>query len=78
MTYYQTTNCCYYCEHLRVDNFCLVKNSYIRSEDVWKTHDCKHFSKRKREIIAPTKNKIIINKKKTSILEIIIDENDKE
>lgn len=36
--------CCQNCEHLRIDNFCLVKGKYILSRNISKDRDCNYFS----------------------------------
>jgi len=36
--------CCDNCEHLRVDNYCLVKGKYILTKHTSKTRDCIHFT----------------------------------
>jgi len=36
-------NCCENCEHLRVDNYCLVKEKYILTKNVNKKRDCEFF-----------------------------------
>lgn len=36
--------CCQNCEHLRIDNFCLIKGKYILSKNVYKNRDCGNFS----------------------------------
>ncbi|MBD3189726.1 MAG: hypothetical protein GF308_03740 [Candidatus Heimdallarchaeota archaeon] len=37
------------CEHLRVDNFCLVKNKYIKTSETIKKRDCKGFVRKEFE-----------------------------
>ncbi len=37
-------NCCYNCEYLRVDNFCLVKGKYVLSRNTTKLRGCQNFS----------------------------------
>jgi len=36
--------CCQNCEHLRIDNFCLIKGKYILSKNAAKYRDCAFFS----------------------------------
>ncbi len=36
--------CCQNCDHLRIDNFCLVKGKYILSKNIYKNRDCVDFS----------------------------------
>lgn len=40
---------CQLCEYLRVDNFCLAKNKYIKSPDTLKKRNCKSFSPKELE-----------------------------
>ena len=37
-------SCCHNCEHLRIDNFCMVKGKYILSRNIYKNRDCEKFS----------------------------------
>ncbi len=41
---YKDRPCCQNCEHLRVDNFCLVKGKYILSKNTNKNRECDNFS----------------------------------
>jgi len=36
--------CCQNCEHLRIDNFCLVKGKYILTKNDYKIRECEDFS----------------------------------
>ena len=44
MQFIDSRNCCWNCEYLRVDNFCLAKGKYILSKNTNKTRDCSLFS----------------------------------
>lgn len=44
MQFIDSRNCCWNCEYLRVDNFCLAKGKYILSKNTSKTRDCSLFS----------------------------------
>ena len=44
MQFIDSRNCCWNCEYLRIDNFCLAKGKYILSKNTSKTRDCSLFS----------------------------------
>ncbi len=44
MQFIDSRNCCWNCEYLRIDNFCLAKGKYILSKNTNKTRDCSLFS----------------------------------
>lgn len=43
MQFIDSRNCCWNCEYLRIDNFCLAKGKYILSKNTSKTRDCSLF-----------------------------------
>ncbi len=64
--------CCQNCEHLRIDNFCLVKGKYILSKNIIKRRECENFTSK----FLPVSNKIAkeknlnSNQMKSLLLEI--------
>jgi hypothetical protein len=46
MPYANNSQCCHNCEYLRIDNYCLIKDKFILSKNVYKIHDCPNFSKK--------------------------------
>ena len=57
--------CCQNCEHLRIDNFCLIKGKYILSKNTSKNRECSYFSSLHLEDIQPyqkTERREIIKK----------------
>jgi len=44
MQFIDSRNCCWNCEYLRIDNFCLAKGKYTLSKNTNKTRDCSLFS----------------------------------
>ena len=44
MQFINSRSCCWNCEYLRIDNFCLAKGKYILSKNTSKTRDCSLFS----------------------------------
>lgn len=41
---FDETECCTNCEHLRIDNFCLVKGKYVLTKNINKRRECQHFN----------------------------------
>ena len=47
-------SCCYNCEHLRIDNFCMIRGKYILSKNIYKYRECKNFTLIVDELPTPT------------------------
>ena len=41
---FKERTCCQNCDHLRIDNYCLVKGKYILSKNAHKIRECENFS----------------------------------
>jgi hypothetical protein len=44
MLHTESDKCCQNCEFLRIDNYCLVKDKYILTKEIWKKVNCNNFA----------------------------------
>ena len=51
MLYTKKCHCCHNCEHLRIDNYCLIKGDYILSKVIWKINNCRNFTNKYTELV---------------------------
>lgn len=50
MLYLKKCHCCQNCEHLRIDNFCLIKGDYVLSKAIWKINKCRSYATKYTEL----------------------------